>query len=68
MQTRLDDLDRAIVSLLSHDARVSNRQIAGELYLAVGTVRSHIHNIMGKLDAQNRTEAVAKAQALGILK
>lgn len=45
----------------------SNRQIAEELFLAVGTVKTHINHIMGKLDAQNRTEAVAKAQELGIL-
>ena len=45
----------------------SNRQIAEELFVSEGTVKRHVHNIMGKLDAQNRTEAVLKAQELGIL-
>jgi ATP/maltotriose-dependent transcriptional regulator MalT len=45
----------------------SNRQIAAELYLALGTVKTHLHNICGKLEAHNRTEAVARAQELGIL-
>lgn len=39
---KLDDLDRAIVSRLSRDARVSNRQIAGELGVTEGTVRARI--------------------------
>jgi LuxR family maltose regulon positive regulatory protein len=45
----------------------SNRQIAGELYLAVGTVKAHVHAISGKLGAANRVEAVARARELGIL-
>jgi LuxR family maltose regulon positive regulatory protein len=45
----------------------SNRQIADELYLAVGTVKAHVHAIAGKLGASNRVEAVARARALGIL-
>jgi len=37
------------------------------LSISVGTVKSHIHHIMNKLDAQNRTEAVSKARSLRIL-
>ncbi len=45
----------------------SNRQIAGELYLALGTVKTHVHAITGKLGATNRVEAVAAARELGLL-
>ena len=39
---RLDKVDRAIVEWLSRDARTSNRQIAQELGVTEGTVRSRI--------------------------
>lgn len=45
----------------------SNRQIARELTLALGTVKSHLHNIIQKLDASNRTEAVTIARNLRLL-
>jgi LuxR family transcriptional regulator, maltose regulon positive regulatory protein len=45
----------------------SNRQIAGELYIALGTVKTHVHAIAGKLGAANRVEAIARARALGLL-
>lgn len=39
---RLDALDRAILGWLASDARISNRQIAGELGVTEGTVRGRI--------------------------
>ena len=45
----------------------SNRQIAAELFLALGTVKSHVHAIAGKLGATNRVEATARARELGLL-
>jgi DNA-binding NarL/FixJ family response regulator len=45
----------------------SNRQIAAELYLALGTVKAHVHAICGKLGAQNRVEAIARARDDGLL-
>ncbi len=46
---------------------LSNREIADELVVAVSTVKSHVNHLYGKLDVKNRTQAVAKAQALGLL-
>ncbi len=40
----------------------TNREIARDLTLALGTIKSHIYNIMQKLDASNRTEAVTRAR------
>jgi Lrp/AsnC family transcriptional regulator for asnA, asnC and gidA len=42
---RLDDLDRAIIEKLGRDARVSNRQIAAELKVTEGTIRSRIKRL-----------------------
>lgn len=39
---RLDEIDRAIVEHLAHDARISNRQIAAELGVTEGTVRARV--------------------------
>ena len=46
---------------------LSNRQIAERLVLSLGTVKSHIHHIYGKLGASKRTQAVARARQLGLI-
>src|SRR5262249_35017797 len=46
----------------------SNRQIADELVVTLATVKSHVGHILGKLAAANRTQAVARARALGLLR
>jgi len=45
----------------------SNRQIAAELFVTVGTVKTHVHAISGKLAAANRVEAIARAREAGLL-
>ena len=47
--------------------RWSNREIAQELSIALGTVKTHVHNVCQKLDANSRLQAVAQAKALGLL-
>jgi ATP/maltotriose-dependent transcriptional regulator MalT len=46
---------------------LSNRQIAGRLYLSIRTVKFHTGNIYSKLGVTRRTEAIAQARTLGIL-
>ncbi|MGE5221853.1 MAG: helix-turn-helix domain-containing protein, partial [Omnitrophica WOR_2 bacterium] len=46
---------------------LSNREIAECLVLAGGTVKVHVHNICGKLGVRNRTQAILRAQQLGLL-
>ena len=44
-----------------------NRDIAKNLFVAVSTVKTHVNNICRKLEARNRTQAVARARDLGLL-
>jgi len=45
----------------------SNAEIARELFVSVSTVKTHINNLYRKLDARNRTQAVARAREMGVL-
>ena len=42
---QVDDLDLQLIELLSRDARVSNRKVAGELGVTEGTVRGRIKRL-----------------------
>ena len=46
---------------------LSNREIGERLFLALGTVKGYNRALFAKLQVQRRTEAVAKARALGLL-
>ncbi|MFC1936026.1 LuxR C-terminal-related transcriptional regulator [Chloroflexota bacterium] len=46
---------------------LTNQEIGSRLYLSLNTVKVHTRNIYGKLGVKNRTKAISKAKALGIL-
>lgn len=48
-------------------AGLTNRQIAEHLFISLNTVKSHIHHLCSKLEASNRTQAVAQARQYGLL-
>jgi LuxR family transcriptional regulator, maltose regulon positive regulatory protein len=45
----------------------SNRRIAAELFVSVGTVKTHLNNLYRKLDAHSRTQALVRARELNLL-
>jgi LuxR family maltose regulon positive regulatory protein len=45
----------------------ANREIAGELYVSLNTIKKHMTHILDKLGAPNRTAAVDRARALDLL-
>jgi len=46
---------------------LSNQEIAKRLVISVGTTKSHVHHILGKLSSGSRMQAVARARELGLL-
>jgi LuxR family maltose regulon positive regulatory protein len=46
---------------------LSNEEIGKQLFLALDTVKGHNRKIFDKLQVQRRTEAIARARALGLL-
>ena len=45
----------------------SNKEIAAALFIAEGTVNNHVTNILGKLDARDRTQAALRGRELGLI-
>jgi ATP/maltotriose-dependent transcriptional regulator MalT len=45
----------------------TNSEVARDLFLSVGTVKSHTNNIYRKLGARNRAGALARARGLDLL-
>ena len=61
----LTEREGEVLRLLA--AGKSDRDIAGELFISVRTVGTHVSNILGKLDVPSRTAAVAHARQKGVL-
>jgi LuxR family maltose regulon positive regulatory protein len=61
----LTDREMDVLALLAQ--RLTNKEIAAQLFISPGTVRQHTYQIYQKLDVHNRREAVAKAQTVNIL-
>ena len=48
-------------------AGLSNQDIADRLFVSTSTVKTHVSNVLAKLDASRRTEAIARAKKLRII-
>lgn len=54
--------------MLWHMARgLSNAEIAGELFVGVETVKTHVGNILAKFGARDRVQAVVAAYESGFI-
>lgn len=63
--TDITSREREVLRLLA--AGCSNKEIAKTLFLAEGTVKNHVSNILAKMGVRDRLRAVLKAAELGYL-
>jgi LuxR family maltose regulon positive regulatory protein len=66
LEEPLSDRELNVLTLIAQG--LSNKEIGERLYIETRTVKWHTSNILGKLGVHNRTQAVAKARDLGIIK
>jgi DNA-binding NarL/FixJ family response regulator len=59
---RLTAREREVLALVERG--LSNKEIARRLSIALPTVKNHVHNILGKLEARGRCEAIAALHGL----
>jgi LuxR family maltose regulon positive regulatory protein len=57
--------EQEVLRLLAQGA--TNNEIADRLVVSLRTVKKHVSNLLLKLEAQNRTHAVARARELSLL-
>jgi LuxR family transcriptional regulator, maltose regulon positive regulatory protein len=68
IQPFIEPLSERELEILHHLSKgLSNQTIADKLYVSLAAVKWHARNIYGKLNVNNRTQAVARARELGIL-
>jgi LuxR family maltose regulon positive regulatory protein len=63
--TLLSERELEVLRLLA--AGLSNQQIADKLIINLSTAKSHVHNILEKLNTKNRTQAIARARELKLM-
>jgi DNA-binding NarL/FixJ family response regulator len=61
----LSDREREVLVMLAQG--IANKDIADKLHIAEGTVKNHVSNVLGKLQAQNRTQAADIARKRGLI-
>lgn len=61
----LSEREREILSFMA--GGFSNKEIANAVFLAEGTVKNHVSNILTKLDCRDRTQAVLKGLQVGLI-
>ncbi|WP_375741545.1 LuxR C-terminal-related transcriptional regulator [Pseudomonas boanensis] len=62
----LSSRELAVLRLIAQGC--SNQEISEKLFISLHTVKSHARHINGKLGVERRTQAVARAKALGLLR
>jgi len=63
-----EELTKRELSVLKRlESGLSNKEIAEAIFVSEGTLKWHLHNVYGKLNVKNRTGAMTRARALGLL-
>ena len=65
LMERLSDRERDMLLLLVNG--ITNREIAGQLFVSENTVKFHLKNIYSKLGVSNRLQAINTARALRLI-
>jgi LuxR family maltose regulon positive regulatory protein len=65
LESGLSDRELDTLKLIAED--LSNQEIADKLFISLNTVKTHVGNILLKLEAENRLKAVIKAKEQGII-
>ena len=61
----LTEREQEVLQLLA--LGLSNKEMALRLTISEGTVKTHVHNLIGKLGAQSRTQVLARAKELNLI-
>ncbi len=61
----LTEREQEVLQLLA--LGFSNKELAERMVVSEGTVKTHVHNLIGKLGAQSRTHVLARARELDLL-
>ena len=61
----LSDREQEVLRLIAEGC--SNQDIASRLVISITTVKTHVGNIFNKLSVTSRTQAIARAESLGLL-
>jgi ATP/maltotriose-dependent transcriptional regulator MalT len=66
LEDPLSERELEVLSILASGK--TNAEVAGDLFVSVGTVKSHTGNIYRKLSARNRAEALNRAHELDLIR
>ncbi len=61
----LSDRELDTLKLIAED--LSNQEIADKLFISLNTAKTHVRNILLKLEVKKRSQAISKAKELGII-
>ncbi len=65
ISTQLTERELDVLQLIVQGC--SNEQIASRLFITVGTIKTHVRNILNKLNVDDRTQAAVKALRSGLV-